>query len=59
MDTAEYLNLMSPDYGMRMMVHGESTLPFPEDEGINIASGFITSISLDKVSTLYTIANDF
>ena len=45
---------MSPDHGVRMTVHGTSTLPTPEDEGVNIAPGFITNIAIDKVGILLT-----
>ncbi|KAL3891467.1 hypothetical protein ACJMK2_003729 [Sinanodonta woodiana] len=44
----EYISALSPEAGVRVVIHKRGTYPFPEDEGINIAPGFMTSLGLKK-----------
>ncbi|KAK3584639.1 hypothetical protein CHS0354_003925 [Potamilus streckersoni] len=47
----EYISALSPEAGVRVVIHKRGTYPFPEDEGINIAPGYMTSLGLKKVRT--------
>ena len=51
-NTDEYLSLMTPDVGVRLVIHHPNTVPFPEDEGVNLLPAFISSIGVTKVSYL-------
>ncbi|CAH1796191.1 unnamed protein product [Owenia fusiformis] len=44
----EYVGDLSPGAGMRVVVHSVSQMPFPEDEGFDIAPGYATSVGLKK-----------
>ncbi|XP_038073461.1 amiloride-sensitive sodium channel subunit beta-like [Patiria miniata] len=42
----EYVGIFSPESGVRLTVHGQRTMPLPEDNGITIAAGLATSIGI-------------
>ncbi|XP_068238538.1 uncharacterized protein [Palaemon carinicauda] len=42
----DYVSLLSPDVGARIIVHSPHLLPFPEDEGFNISPGLSVSVSI-------------
>ncbi|XP_011679726.2 amiloride-sensitive sodium channel subunit alpha-like [Strongylocentrotus purpuratus] len=42
----EYMGLLSPSRGAKVTIHPQNTLPFPEDEGINVGTGMATSIGI-------------
>lgn len=44
----EYVPALAPDAGVRIIVHKRGIYPIPEDKGINIPTGFKTSISMKK-----------
>ena len=45
----EYVPLLTPAAGVRLVVHDQNEMPFPEDDGISIAPGLDTSVALKKV----------
>ncbi|XP_071516993.1 uncharacterized protein [Panulirus ornatus] len=47
-NTARYLSLLSPEVGVRVIVHDPRTVPFPEEEGFNIPPGASSSIRIFK-----------
>ena len=48
-DQFEYVDIVSMEAGVRMVIHGQDQQPFPEDNGFNILAGFKTSIALNNV----------
>ncbi|KAK7073350.1 hypothetical protein SK128_014299 [Halocaridina rubra] len=44
----QYIALLSPDIGARVIVHSPRQLPFPEDEGFNVAPGRSISIAIQR-----------
>ncbi|OWF52765.1 Degenerin-like protein asic-2 [Mizuhopecten yessoensis] len=42
----EYIGSLSPDAGIKLTIHNQTSMPFPEENGINLAPGFKTGISL-------------
>ncbi|XP_033757299.1 amiloride-sensitive sodium channel subunit gamma-like isoform X2 [Pecten maximus] len=42
----EYVGSLAPDAGIRLTVHNQTSMPFPEENGINLAPGFKTGIAL-------------
>ncbi|XP_022106909.1 degenerin deg-1-like [Acanthaster planci] len=42
----EYLGIFSPESGVRLTVHGQRTMPLPEDNGITAAAGLATSVGM-------------
>ena len=49
----EYIPALSPDAGIRVLIHKRGTYPFPEDDGFSIPPGHMTSVALEVVSLLY------
>ena len=49
----EYIPALSPDAGIRVLIHKRGTYPFPEDDGFSIPPGHMTSVALEVVSFLY------
>ena len=39
--------------GIRVLVHDQNTMPFPEDEGIAVAVGMSTSIGIQMVGVAW------
>jgi hypothetical protein len=48
-ETEEYLSSFTPDVGVRVVVHPNSMIPFPEDTGVNIPPGYTTAIGVRTV----------
>lgn len=44
----EYIGDLSDSAGIRVQVHSQNVMPFPEDQGFNIAPGFVTSMALKR-----------
>ncbi|XP_063877280.1 amiloride-sensitive sodium channel subunit alpha-like [Scylla paramamosain] len=44
----EYVSLLSPDIGVRVIVHSPHQLPFPEEEGFNVSPGDSVSVSVSR-----------
>ena len=55
------LNVRQRDYiigsedtaAIRLVVHPQKQMPFPEDEGFNISPGFSTSIGIKQVDSFW------
>nr|XP_033816173.1 amiloride-sensitive sodium channel subunit alpha-like isoform X2 [Geotrypetes seraphini] len=45
----EYIRGMTHAAGIRLLIHDQSQMPFPEDEGVNIPPGAETDIGMMKV----------
>ena len=48
----QYLGDMTDAAGIRLVVHPQTRMPFPEDEGISIGPGRLTSVGLKMVSVI-------
>ncbi|KAH9518436.1 Amiloride-sensitive sodium channel subunit beta [Bulinus truncatus] len=48
-DQREYVANLAPEAGARVVLHKRGTMPFPEDEGINVMPGTSTSIGIKQV----------
>ena len=48
-DQDEYIGDLAESVGVRVVVHSQSSMPFPEDEGIAAKPGMYTLIGLTKV----------
>ena len=49
LDTAEYIRGITPDDGLQVTIHPPNTMPFPADEGLAVAAGTFTMLSLKLV----------
>ncbi|ROT68786.1 putative degenerin deg-1 [Penaeus vannamei] len=47
--TRNYLTLLSPKLGAKIIVHSPRHIPFPEDEGFNISPGISVSKRIERV----------
>ncbi|XP_013411979.1 acid-sensing ion channel 4-like [Lingula anatina] len=47
----QYLGGLSNEAGVRVLVHSQGNIAFPEDEGFTVSPGFATSVGLKLVST--------
>ena len=45
----EYIRELSNAAGIRILVHNDTRMPFPEDEGFSVAPGVKTSIGIKLV----------
>lgn len=45
----EYVKEVGDTAGIRMVIHSQNRMPFPEDEGITVSPGHSTSIGLRQV----------
>ena len=50
----EYIESLSDAAGMRILVHNQTEMPFPEDEGFSVSPGSKTSVGLGKVGITTT-----
>lgn len=48
-DQDEYIGNLAESVGVRVVVHSQSRMPFPEDEGIAAGTGMYTFIGITKV----------
>ncbi|KAJ8304243.1 hypothetical protein KUTeg_017826 [Tegillarca granosa] len=44
----EYIPVLAPDSGLRVMIHERGSYPFLEDDGFLISPGFLTSVGISK-----------
>ncbi|XP_042865706.1 uncharacterized protein LOC122249150 isoform X2 [Penaeus japonicus] len=44
--SSNYMTLLSPDMGAKVIVHSPRHIPFPEDEGFNVSPGISVSIAV-------------
>lgn len=51
----EYVGFLTEESGVRIAIHPKKTYPFPEDIGISLAPGYVTSIGLRQVRLCMTI----
>ena len=49
-DQDEYLGSVAQEAGVRVVVHSQDRMPFPEDEGVSVMPGQITYIGMRLVS---------
>ena len=49
-DQDEYVEKMGQEAGVRVVVHHQDKMPFPEDEGVMAKPGLLTSIGIRKVT---------
>ncbi|CAJ0964837.1 unnamed protein product [Ranitomeya imitator] len=47
----EYVRDMTHSAGIRLLIHDQTQMPFPEDEGVNVPPGAETDIGMMKVTT--------
>ena len=45
----EYLTSVSDSAGLRLVVHDQRSMPFPEDDGISIGPGTNTFVGVQRV----------
>ena len=55
----EYLKSVSDAAGVRLVVHNQTSMPFPEDDGISISPGTKTSVGLRRVSVCSLYLNSY
>ena len=48
-DQDDYVKEVGDTAGLRVVVHPQDRMPFPEDEGITVATGYATSVGLRQV----------
>lgn len=48
-EQSEYIAALAPDAGVKVVIHDQGTYPVPEDEGLSLAPGTKTAISMEKV----------
>ena len=48
----EYIKDIGESAGARLVIHHQSRMPFPEDEGITLQPGELTSVGLRHVSKI-------
>ena len=49
----EYVRELSESAGVKLIIHEQNKMIFPDDEGFYLSPGFITAIALQKVN-IYT-----
>ena len=53
MNQKEYIPILSPEAGVRVLIKRQRSIPFPVDEGFTVSPGFATSIGLRQVCLEY------
>ena len=48
---------MAHSAGIKVVIHPQGIMPFPDEEGISISPGELTQIGLTQVRNYYTIMN--
>ncbi|XP_013380995.1 amiloride-sensitive sodium channel subunit alpha isoform X2 [Lingula anatina] len=48
-EQSEYIGDLSESAGVRVQIHSQRSMAFPEDEGFNIAPGYLTSMAMTRV----------
>ena len=46
----EYIKSVSDSAGLRLAVHDQRSMPFPEDEGVSLGPGTKTFVGVKRVS---------
>ena len=46
----EYIAGIADAAGIRLVIHNQMDMPFPEDDGVNITPGTQTSVGIRKVN---------
>ena len=54
-DQAEYTDRFGEEAGVRVVLHPQDKMPFPEDDGVLARPGMLTSVGVRKV--LLTLSN--
>jgi len=49
LEHSEYVGDLANDAGIRLVVHNQSIMPFPEDEGVSLSPGARSSVALSMV----------
>ena len=52
LDQAQYVTDLTEGAGIRLIVHGRSSFPFPEVFGINVSPGKLTALSVLRVGVI-------
>ena len=50
-DQDEYISTGNDAAGARIVIHSQDKMPYPEDEGILVKPGLMTSIHVSQVSS--------
>ena len=56
-EQSEYVADVTQNAGVRVLIHHAGEMPFPEDGGIDILPGRLTSIGLKEVSFIPFLIN--
>lgn len=48
----QYIGPLSPEAGVRVLLHGQGAMPFPYEEGFSVSTGMATSIGIKKASEM-------
>ena len=48
----EYVAVTEMSEGIRLVVHNQTSMPFPDGEGINIPTGFDTRVAIQRVCNI-------
>jgi hypothetical protein len=49
----EYINTGNDAAGARLVVHDQHAMPYPEDVGLLVKTGMLTSVHVSRVNTLH------
>lgn len=52
-DQDEYTQKFGEEAGVRVLIHSQAKMPFPEDEGIMARTGYVTSVGITQVLTTF------
>lgn len=52
-DQDQYSHHMGQAAGVRVVIHSQNNMPFPEDEGLLTRTGYNSQISIEKVKFLH------
>lgn len=47
----DYIQDIGDSAGLRLVIHNQRKMPFPEDEGVTVSPGHYTSIGIKQVET--------
>ncbi len=48
-DQSDYIGALAEAAGVRVVVHPQRSMPFPEDEGISVSPGEMTYVGITQV----------
>ena len=54
-EQVEYLVGITNEAGIRLVIHNQTYMPIPEDEGINLQPGTHSSIGISRVRTIMSM----